>query len=246
VLPARARKQAHEHPPVGRLGRRPRAHPGTPRIPAPRGTGVSVTRRSPKPQRQVRFLGPPLGARVQSPHPSADCEVEAPRLPHGCQRTPSRRVPTVAGPSRVGARWASAPKQGQKDRERLELRRREMLERGHRFRWQRERPFDARPRERRADVRQIRSGSAVARVADPVAGKTPGLCGHGPPEPELGQLPPAGGPHGGRNGDFNDRWTPGTDRLDRGRASGLGRARGMRGRTAADERQRRHASKDPS
>jgi hypothetical protein len=26
----------------------------------PRGTGVSVTRWSPKPQRQVRFLGPPL------------------------------------------------------------------------------------------------------------------------------------------------------------------------------------------
>jgi hypothetical protein len=32
----------------------------TPTIPAPRGTGVSVTRWSPKPQRQVRFLGPPL------------------------------------------------------------------------------------------------------------------------------------------------------------------------------------------
>src|SRR5262249_56266394 len=28
-----------------------------------RGTGVSVTRRSPKPQREVRLLGPPLGSR---------------------------------------------------------------------------------------------------------------------------------------------------------------------------------------
>src|SRR4051812_1255753 len=31
------------------------------------GTGVSVTRRSPKPQRQVRFLGPPLRPEAAAP-----------------------------------------------------------------------------------------------------------------------------------------------------------------------------------
>src|SRR4051812_33544309 len=37
-------------------------------MPSPaRGTGVSVTRRSPKPQRQVRFLGPPLCRRAAPP-----------------------------------------------------------------------------------------------------------------------------------------------------------------------------------
>ena len=35
--------------------------PHGPRIAAPRGTGVSVTRRSPKPQREVRLLGSPSG-----------------------------------------------------------------------------------------------------------------------------------------------------------------------------------------
>ena len=34
---------------------------------SPRGTGVSVTRRSPKPQRQVRFLGPPLAWQRRMP-----------------------------------------------------------------------------------------------------------------------------------------------------------------------------------
>src|SRR5271165_4271212 len=37
----------------------------------PRGTGVSVTRWSPKPQRQVRFLGPPLEHPRRIPHRSA-------------------------------------------------------------------------------------------------------------------------------------------------------------------------------
>jgi hypothetical protein len=38
-----------------------------PRMPRPGGTGVSVTRRSPKPQRQVRFLGPPLARQHRIP-----------------------------------------------------------------------------------------------------------------------------------------------------------------------------------
>ncbi len=39
----------------------------------PRGTGVSVTRRSPKPQRQVRFLGPPLSPRLAQLAHESDC-----------------------------------------------------------------------------------------------------------------------------------------------------------------------------
>src|SRR5205823_10801313 len=42
------------------LRKREILRPCAPTIPAPRGTGVSVTRRSPKPQREVRLLGSPL------------------------------------------------------------------------------------------------------------------------------------------------------------------------------------------
>ena len=50
--------------------RRPTSAPQRPELPANRyfwGTGVSVTRRSPKPQRQVRFLGPPSALQSQIP-----------------------------------------------------------------------------------------------------------------------------------------------------------------------------------
>ncbi len=59
----------------GSFGGESQVAPPGPRMQNPGGTGVSVTRRSPKPQRQVRFLGPPLRGAPPLPRPDATRHV---------------------------------------------------------------------------------------------------------------------------------------------------------------------------
>ena len=72
----------------------------------PRGTGVSVTRRSPKPQRQVRFLGPPLARSGGWASPGFRRPVA---VVQGDSVNASRIATTVVVPLTRNARLAAAP-----------------------------------------------------------------------------------------------------------------------------------------